>query len=80
MKEYNIIPDAREKVIVNYFLNGKLISELWTVENLWLYFKEAFYTGNDPFDLMHITQNEFALGRAEVYGLYSERRKKLGRI
>lgn len=73
-------PDAREKVIVNCFIFGKLTSELWTVEQLWNYMETALRTGNDPFDLMLISQNEYALGRAEVFGMDKERKIKYGRI
>lgn len=81
-RERNVIPDAREKVIVNYFrLNGnELISELWTVEQLWQYMRVALTTGNDPLDLMLIGQNQYALGRAEVFGTNRERKMKYGRV
>lgn len=82
IREQNVIPDAREKVIVNYFRsNGNdLISELWTVEQLWQYMRVALTTGNDPLDLMFITQNQYALGRAEVFGTSKERKIKYGRV
>lgn len=72
--------DAREKVVVNHFISNNLITELWTVEQLWNYMEVALRTGYDPLDLMFIPQNEYALGRAEVYGMRNERRIKYGRI
>lgn len=82
MKKMSSEPDARERVIVNFFrMHGnELISELWTVEQLWMYMAVALQTGYDPLDLMFISQNEFALGRAEVFGMRNERKKKYGRI
>lgn len=79
-REKNEEPDAREKVIVNAFVLGALISDLWTVEQLWSYMAVALQTGYDPLDLMFIPQNEYALGRAEVFGMNTERKKKYGRI
>lgn len=78
--EQNDIPDAREKVIVNAFYGEKLYSELWTIEKLWNYMRNAYTNGNDPLDLMFIPQNEYSLGRAEVFGLYNERKDKYGRL
>lgn len=82
MSEKNTTIDAREKVIVNFFRMGgnELVSELWTVEQLWIYMSVALQTGYDPLDLMFIAQNEFALGRAEVFGMRHERKIKYGRI
>lgn len=70
-----------EKVIVLYFdeKTHGLMSELWTLSRLWDYMKESYLYGSDPLDLMQITQNEYALGRAEVFGMQNERRKKYGR-
>lgn len=70
-----------EKVIVLYFdeKTHGLMTELWTLARLWAYMKDAYKYGTDPLDLMHIQQNEYALGRAEVYGMNDERMKKLGR-
>jgi hypothetical protein len=72
--------DAREKVVVNHFMAKELTTELWTVEQLWNYMEVALRTGYDPLDLMFIPQNEYALGRAEVYGMRNERKIKYGRI
>jgi hypothetical protein len=77
--EKNNEPDAREKVIVNGFLNGVLTSDLWTTEQLWAYMRVALSTGYDPLDIMFVQQNEYALGRAEVFGLNKERKIKYGR-
>lgn len=70
-----------EKVIVLYFdeRTHGLMSELWTLPRLWDYMKDALKYGTDPLDLMHIQQNEYALGRAEVYGMKRERNEKYGR-
>ena len=70
----NDIHDAREKVLVLYFEDHKLSTELWTVESLWSYISRACKTGADPLDIMHIPQNEYALGRAEVFGLRKDKR------
>lgn len=70
-----------EKVIVLYFdeeTHG-LMTELWTLARLWDYMAEAYKYGTDPLDLMCIQQNEYALGRAEVYGMKNERMNKFGR-
>ena len=72
--------DANEKVLVTYFLNGKVTTSLWTLEQLWLYEANAIRFGQDPLDLMHVTQNEYALGRAEVFGMRKERSEKYGRL
>lgn len=72
--------DAREKVVVNHFIAKELTTELWTVEQLWNYMEVALRTGYDPLDLMFIPQNEYALGRAEVYGMRNERKIKYGRV
>lgn len=71
--------DANEKVIVTFFLNDKVTTALWTLEQLWAYESHALRTGQDPYDLMHIEQNLYALGRAEVFGMRKERMQKYGR-
>lgn len=71
--------DANEKVIVTFFLNGKVTTALWTLEELWAYEANALRTGQDPYDLMYIEQNMYALGRAEVFGMRKERASKYGR-
>ena len=70
-----------EKVLVLYFDENDhgLKCELWTLSRLWDYVKNFYINGKDPLDLMRITQNEYALGRAEVYGMRNERKKKYGR-
>lgn len=68
-----------DKHIVVYYEDGKLKAELWPVEWIWDYIQEAYRNGNDPLDLMHIEQNEYALGKGEVYGLKKERNYGLGR-
>lgn len=78
-REKNVIPDAREKIVVLYFRDNGLISDLWTVEKLWDYMKQSYITGLDPLDLMFIRQNEYSLGRAEVFGMFRERKDKYGR-
>lgn len=75
----NNTPDAREKIVVLYFKDDGLVSDLWTVERLWEYMKTSLTTGLDPLDLMFIRQNEYALGRAEVFGMFDERKRKYGR-
>lgn len=80
LREKNVIPDARERVVVLYFKDNSLVSDLWTVEKLWDYKKNALITGLDPLDLMFIHQNEYALGRAEVFGMSHERKDKYGRL
>ena len=70
----NEIVDAREKVLVLYFEDHKLSMELWTIESLWSYIKNVVESGLDPLDIMHIPQNEYALGRAEVFGLRKDKR------
>ena len=75
----NIEYNANEHVLVLYFEGHQLVSDLWTVEKLWSYMSRAYKDGLDPLDLMLIPQNEYALGRAEVFGMVSERRDKYGR-
>ena len=70
---------SEEKVIVNYFVNGTLFAELWTLDKLWAYMASALKFGFDPLDLMCVQQNQYALGRAEVYGMRKERIAKYGR-
>lgn len=78
--EKNVEQNANEKVLVLYFGDAHgLICDTWTLESLWNYMKNAYKTGEDPYDLMHISQNEYALGKAEVWGMKNERNKKYGR-
>ena len=72
---------SEDKVLVTYY-SPKLkrhVTDYWPKERLWEYMAEAYRTGNDPYDLMTISQNEFALGRAEELGMRDERKKKYGR-
>lgn len=72
---------SEDKVLVTYY-SPKLkrhVTDYWPKEQLWSYMAEAYRTGDDPLDLMTITQNEFALGSAEVYGMRDERKDKYGR-
>lgn len=77
-----LIPfSSEDKVLVTYY-SPKLkrhVTDYWPKERLWSYMAEAYRTGNDPYDLMAISQNEFALGRAEELGMRDERKKKYGR-
>ena len=77
-----LIPfSSEDKVLVTYY-SPKLkrhVTDYWPKERLWEYMAEAYRTGNDPYDLMTISQNEFALGRAEELGMRDERKKKYGR-
>ena len=81
-KDYvkNVEQNANEKVLVLYFGDDHgLVCDTWTLEALWNYMKETYKTGLDPYDLMHISQNEYALGKAEVWGMRRERKDKYGR-
>ena len=72
---------SEDKVLVTYY-SPKLkrhVTDYWPKERLWEYMAEAYRTGNDPYDLMTISQNEFALGRAEELGMRDERKNKYGR-
>lgn len=70
---------SNEKVLVLYFEDHGVVCETWSVEKLWDYMADAYKTGQDPLDLMHIQQNEYALGKAEVFGMHKERSGKYGR-
>lgn len=70
---------ASDKHIVLYYKNGILTAELWPVEWIWAYIHDAYTNGDDPLDLMHIEQNEYAIGKGELYGLKGERNYGLGR-
>jgi hypothetical protein len=72
---------SSEKVLVTYYSKElkQFVTELWWKTQLWEYMARALKYGEDPLDLMHVPQNEYALGRAEVYGMQEERRKKYGR-
>lgn len=72
-------PDAREKVLVISDVNGWLRMDIWTVEDLWYYMVHCYKGAPDILGLMDILQNEYALGRAEVWGMNAERRNKYGR-
>ena len=75
-----ILPiDPVEKHIIVYYDNGVLKAELWPVDRIWHYIFEARKFGFDPLDIMCIEQNEYALGKGEVYGLKEERKHGLGR-
>jgi hypothetical protein len=71
--------DAREKVLVISSVNGWLRTDIWTVEDLWYYMSHCYKGGPDTLGLMDILQNEYALGRAEVWGMRDERNNKYGR-
>lgn len=75
----NVEYNANEKVIVLYFEDHGVVCETWAIEKLWNYMSEAYRTGRDPLDLMHISQNEYALGKAELFGMAKERADKFGR-
>lgn len=72
---------SNERVLVTYYSKElkQFVTELWRKTQLWEYMARALKYGEDPLDLMHVPQNEYALGRAEVYGMQEERRKKYGR-
>lgn len=72
---------SSERVLVTYYSKElkQFVTELWWKTQLWEYMARALKYGEDPLDLMHVPQNEYALGRAEVYGMQEERRKKYGR-
>lgn len=72
---------SNERVLVTYYSKElkQFVTELWWKTQLWEYMARALKYGEDPLDLMHVPQNEYALGRAEVYGMQEERRKKYGR-
>lgn len=72
---------SNERVLVTYYSKElkQFVTELWWKAQLWEYMARALKYGEDPLDLMHVPQNEYALGRAEVYGMQEERRKKYGR-
>lgn len=72
---------SEDKVLVTYY-SPKLkchVTDYWPKEQLWEYMAEAYRTGYDPLDLMTISQNEFALGCAETFGMRAERKDKYGR-
>ena len=77
----NTIVPANEKVIVLLFEKdiNEVQAELWTLESLWGYMARSYLTGSDPYNLMTIAQNEYALSRAELYGMQKERKLKYGR-
>lgn len=72
---------SSERVLVTYYSKElkQFVTELWWKTQLWEYMARALKYGEDPLDLMHVPQNEYALGRAEVYGMQKERREKYGR-
>lgn len=72
---------SNERVLVTYYSKElkQFVTELWWKTQLWEYMARALKYGEDPLDLMHVPQNEYALGRAEVYGMKETRRKKYGR-
>lgn len=76
---FEIMGKHDEKYIIIFFENGKLTAELWPIERIWSYVYTAMKYGFDPLDLMSIEQNEYSLGKAEVYGLKKERDYGLGR-
>lgn len=73
----NVEISANEKVLV--ILSGSPDIAHWTLEELWNYMKHAYRCGEDPLKLMDIPQNEYALGRAELWGMRNERKDKYGR-
>lgn len=48
----------------------------WTEEKLWAYMVNC---KGDPMDILSKPQNQYAIGRAKVFGLKDERRAKYGR-
>lgn len=48
----------------------------WTEEKLWDYMVNC---KDDPMDILSKPQNQYAIGRAKVFGLKEERRAKYGR-
>ena len=72
---------SEDRVLVTYYSKElkQFVTELWFKSQLWDYMARALKYGDDPLDLMHVPQNEYALGVAEVYGMKNERRKKYGR-
>ena len=72
---------SNERVLVTYYSKElkQFVTELWFKSQLWEYMARALKYGEDPLDLMHVPQNEYALGVAEVFGMQKERREKYGR-
>jgi hypothetical protein len=75
----NVSISSNEQLVILYFQDGQITSELTTVEKLWNYVSAALKSGSDPLDLMLIKQNEYAISRAETWGMAKERMYKYGR-
>lgn len=78
-REQNVEINANEQVVVLSIIDGWLRSDIWVVEDLWNYMAYCYLGGKDIYGLMDIPQNEYALGRAELWGMRNERKDKYGR-
>lgn len=78
-REQNAELNANEQVVVLSIIDGWLRSDIWVVEDLWNYMAACYKGCADIYGLMDIPQNEYALGRAELWGMRNERKDKYGR-
>lgn len=78
-REQNVEINANEQVVVLSIIDGWLRSDIWVVEDLWDYMAACYKGCEDIYGLMDIPQNEYALGRAELWGMRNERKDKYGR-
>ena len=78
-REQNVEINANEQVVVLSIIDGWLRSDIWSLESLWNYMAACYKGCEDICGLMTIAQNEYALSRAELWGMQQERKDKYGR-